>query len=266
MSVYLETYPIRISTMTQVSSLTTQVDLQKVFAHIPVGPDEPITYAIHGYDEKGVSGKNKRKVLGDETVKGKKRKRYFFNQVTLHIQLDKTINMKVFNNGGIQMTGLKSTDQGERAINTFISRVQSLDPSLQEEIFIDTVQPACKSSRMVMINSDFDLGIQIDREILHRLIIESGHYSSYNRNIYPGVNIKYYYNPDRQSTGICNCHSNGGACDGKGKADACKKITVAVFMSGKIIITGGQEMAQIHTAHEFICRFILDRQECIAMK
>ena len=31
----------------------------------------------------------------------------FFNQATLHILLNKIINVKVFNNGKIQMTGLK---------------------------------------------------------------------------------------------------------------------------------------------------------------
>jgi TATA-box binding protein (TBP) (component of TFIID and TFIIIB) len=57
-----------------------------------------------------------------------------------------------------------------------------------------------------------------------------------------------------------------GICDGKGHNGACKKITIAVFKSGKIIITGGQTMEHIHTAHEFICGFILARKDDIAMK
>jgi hypothetical protein len=84
------------------------------------------------------------------------------------------------------------------------------------------------------------------------IIIRQRYYSSYESAIYPGVNIKYYYNPAKQQTGICNCE---GPCDGKGSQGFCKKITIAVFKSGKIIITGGNSMVHIHTAYEFITRF-----------
>ena len=45
------------------------------------------------------------------------------------------------------------------------------------------------------------------------------------------------HNKEKQDNGICNCKTQ---CNGKGKNGFCKKITVAVFNSGKIIITGGQ--------------------------
>ena len=74
---------------------------------------------------------------------------------------------------------------------------------------------------------------EIDREALHRLIIEKGYYSSYEPCTYPGVNIKYYENPLLNNNGICNCEIT---CNGKGKNDTCKKIKIAAFKSGKIII------------------------------
>jgi TATA-box binding protein (TBP) (component of TFIID and TFIIIB) len=258
-SSHLLAHPIRISTMTQVASLTTKIDLRELFASLPKDGTDVLTYAIHGYEAKGDSGK-KKKVMGDETVGGKTRKRYFFNQVTLHVQVGKQINMKVFNNGGIQMTGLRSETQGSDAIACMVAYVKSLDAEVQQNIFVDSVSPVCESSRMVMINSDFDLKMMVDREKLHRHVVSAGHYSSYSPEIYPGVNIKYYYNLAKQQTGICNCD---GVCDGKGHNGACKKVTVAVFRSGKVIITGGQHMDQIHTAHEFICGFVKEREEDI---
>ena len=249
---YLDVHPIRISTMTQVASLDTKIDLETLFESLPQDGTEALTYAIFGYKAKGESGK-KKKVLGDETVGGKARKRYFFNQVTFHVQVEKKVNMKVFNNGGIQMTGLRSEAQGEDSIATLIRYVKTLEPEVQARIFVDTTTPCRMNPRMVMINSDFDLKMKVDREKLHRHIVSSGQYSSYSPEIYPGVNIKYYYNLAKQQSGICNCE---GMCDGKGHDGSCKKVTVAVFRSGKVIITGGQTMDHLHTAHTFICDFI----------
>ena len=77
---------------------------------------------------------------------------------------------------------------------------------------------------------------EVDRESLHRTIVENGYLSSYEPCNYPGVNIKYYFNPCKRNFGICDCEK---PCNGKGLNDTCKKITIAVFKSGKIIITGG---------------------------
>jgi len=244
---------LRISTMTQIATISTSIVLDTLFQGLPIGPN--ISYIAHGYITKGDLKKKKKKVVNDN------RKHYFFNQVTLHIVLDKVINMKVFNNGGIQMTGLKSEGQGERAIQTFLSEASKI-PNISE-IFVDTILPTIVRKKMVMINSDFDIEFQIDREVLHREIIRQGYYSSYEPVIYPGVNIKYYYNLGRQDTGICDCP---GPCDGKGHDGTCKKITIAVFNSGKIIITGAQGLDHIHTAHKFITGFIHQHEEFIRDK
>ena len=242
---------LRISTMTQVATIATSIVLDKLFQNLSIGPK--ISYMEHGYDCKGTSTKKKR-VVNDN------RKHYFFNQVTLHVKLDKVINMKVFNNGGIQMTGLKSEAQGELAIRTFLAEASKIKDI--EDIFVDMIEPTIIRKKMVMINSDFDIGFQIDREALHREIIKDGYYSSYEPVIYPGVNIKYYHNTN-QCTGICICE---GMCDGKGNDGFCKKITVAVFKSGKVIITGGQSLIHIKTAYEFITEFIGDREDIIKIK
>lgn len=241
---------LRISTMTQVATISTNIALDPLFQDLQIG--SKISYIAHGYNTKGNS--KKKKVVKDG------RKHYFFNQVTLHIVLDKVINMKVFNNGGIQMTGLKSEEQGLLAIQTFLSEASRLENI--SEIFVDTTCPSLIRKKMVMINSDFDIGFQIDREVLHREIIQKGYYSSYEPVIYPGVNIKYYHNTI-QNNGICTCE---GVCDGKGHDGFCKKITVAVFKSGKIIITGGQSVEHIENAYEFITTFIREREELLKIK
>jgi TATA-box binding protein (TBP) (component of TFIID and TFIIIB) len=116
-----------------------------------------------------------------------------------------------------------------------------------------------------LINSDFDLGYQIDREKLHRDIVENDIYSSYEPCIYPGVNIKYFINTNN-TCGICDCEN---MCNGKGSGcgdGQCKKVTIAVFKSGKVIITGGRNKEQINESYRFITNFIGSKKDIFCQK
>ena len=124
-----------------------------------------------------------------------------------------------------------------------------------------------KDYKIVLINSDYYLGFEIKRNILHELLINTYKiFSSYEPCIYPGVNSKYYFNEsylDNEYKGKCYCDVY---CDGKGSGignGECKKITVAIFQSGSIIITGARNMEQIKCAHKFINGVIDDNYEYI---
>lgn len=275
---------LRISTMTQIGHLSSCVNLRYLYEHLPVGGC--IRYLEYG--DKPVKGERAKpkKVSKKPThpEKPTKRKKYFYNQVTIHLFHTKIINVKVFNNGSIQMTGLKGENQGYETISQLLSEIRKIPEFQRRYIFAEThsfadfyrksshsepepcslyryaPEPTLVGSQMVMINSDFDIGYPINREVLHRSVVEEGYYSSFESAIYPGVNIKYYYNPGKQQTGVCNCEC---ICDGKGKHGCCKKITVAVFNSGKIIITGGQSVQQINTAYDFITHFIRKREDLL---
>ena len=57
-------------------------------------------------------------------------------------------------------------------------------------------------------------------------------------------------------------------CNGKGKANNdgdSKKITIASFKSGKIIITGGQNTNQLVIAYTFIHKFITDHKDKVEL-
>lgn len=244
---------LRVSTMTLVSKISSNINLTKFFENINIS--DHIKFIEYG--ENPVKGEpyNPKKNT-------KKKKNYFYNQITLHVFLEKFVNVKIFNNGRIQMTGLKSKGNGIKIINIIISEIQKLSPEKKTEI-VDSDTIEIVSSNIVLINSDFDIKFKINNEILQRIIIENGYYSSYEPLIYPGVNIKYYYNTEKQNTGICNCERE---CNGKGKDGLCKKITIAVFNSGKIIITGGQKIEHLNTAYDFITDLIIKRKEEIEVK
>jgi len=128
--------------------------------------------------------------------------------------------------------------------------------SLVEDGVMSPLTCKTKDYKIVLINSDYYLGFEIKRNVLHELLLNKYHtFSSYEPCIYPGVNSKYYYNKaykNKEFEGKCYCdvYCNGtGIGDGNGQ---CKKITVAIFQSGSIIITGARNMNQIECAHTFI--------------
>ena len=104
----------------------------------------------------------------------------------------------------------------------------------------------------MLINSDFSVGFKIKRENLYELLVnEYGIYVTYEPDIYPGVNSKFFWNEETINTkqrGVCCCTKK---CDGKGLGKGngdCKKITVAIFQSGNIIITGARTVQQLNDA------------------
>ncbi len=240
---------LRISTMTLVSGISSNINLQKLYENIE--RSELFRYIEFGLNpvkgEKHTKIKNPRK---------KKEKKFFYNQMTIHVFKDKIVNMKVFNNGRIQMTGLRSEKQGLDIIQLFIDELTNIPKEKLEEI-LDNLTPTKKESKIVLINSDFDVHFKINREALHRIVVEKGYFSSYEPCSYPGVNIKYYHNEMKENNGICECVD---ICNGKGH-NCCKSITIAVFNSGKIIITGGQSYKQLNIAYDFITKTIKENHK-----
>ena len=245
---------LRISTMTAISKLSSDIDLKKLYENFKINDiihfieyrDNP----TKGFSEKSLRKKRKKVI-----------KKVFYNQVTLHLFYKKLINVKVFNNGKIQMTGLKYEEQGKQVINLLINELIkcNIDNTIFKEDKLESLE-----YRIVLINSDFDIKYKVNRELLHREIIRLEMCSSYEPTIYPGVNMKYYYNDAFDNLGVCKCSNR---CNGKGSAygdGECKRVTIAIFNSGKIIITGGKNLKQLNTCYEFISNILNDKNKYIS--
>jgi len=243
----------KISAIVQIGKISTDIVLEELAKGLSINNN--ILYVEFGSTiSKGDRNKKQSK---------KKERKYFYNQITTHLNVDKRINMKIFNNGRIQMTGIKELDQGEKTIRLLLSEIDKLSPECKNNSFNSEKIEIVDDVRTVLINSDFDIYNKINRVILHRLICDNGYYSSYEPCIYPGVNIKYYSNPLRNNFGICDCDKH---CNGKGLDNSCKRITIAVFNSGKIMITGANNMNHVETAYKFITEFIYENKEKILIK
>lgn len=107
---------------------------------------------------------------------------------------------------------------------------------------------------ITLINSDFFIGFKLNRSNVYNFILnECNMLSDYDPCIYQGVLIKFYWNNMKNvQDGRCNCKIN---CNGKGTGNGdgqCKKITVSIFQSGNIIITGKCCRKELYYIYDFI--------------
>lgn len=254
--------PLRISTMVTTCHTGSGIRLRRLFENfgkwaIPFGyPGEG--FLKMEYETK-VVGSSTRDVLTKRKVTDKT----FFNQATLVIRKTlagrgwKEVNIKLFANGGVQMTGVPTSEFSQEVITYVIDQIKAKD----SEVFITT--PGLTKFRVQLINSDYSINRQIYQEKLHKVLSNVYNlFSSHESTIYQGVNTKYYYNKKGNPLrpGICECKL---ACTGQGLGDGdgqCKRITISPFSSGKIIITGAREMDQINEAYIFFNEILKTHQ------
>ena len=247
-----ECTPIRISTMTITSNMNTELNLLEIFNMVEISDTYPIIEGIK---------------LGSELIKGKfkekkkkpGKKNYFQNQITMIIKLENTLkipnldelkaNIKIFKNGKIQMTGIKSNDHYKMVIDYLYLMFTEFHK--RNNNILDINEFKISNYNVVLINSDFRTNFEINRENIYKYLYKTGYFVIYEPDIYPGVNLKYFWNSDNK-TGICNCTEK---CIGKGTGcgnGQCKRITIAIFQSGSVIITGSNTLDRMHTCYKFI--------------
>ena len=100
--------------------------------------------------------------------------------------------------------------------------------------------------------------INLNRTNVYNYILnECGMLCDYDPCIYQGVLIKFYWNNTKTiQDGKCLCNS---PCNGKGSGNGngqCRKITVSVFQSGNIIITGKACRSEIYYIYNYIVELL----------
>lgn len=295
---YTEPTTLRVSTMTAVCKLFPKVsdldhaksdstkqlviDLELLAKNIEIDDVDGPVMGIQ-YGDLPIRGYNKRK----KRKKPKKRNN-FFNQATILVKLNsilpesikenRIINVKIFLNGGIQMTGLKSEEEGilcveQIIIPTLLETFQTNQDGSISKVIKSSTDIYHHNFRIVLINSDFKLGFKLKRDALYHILTSKYNiFATYEPCIYPGVNSKYYWNKNYKDElqnpydskykckwtdtpmqeGVCYCTK---MCSGKGCGEGdgkCKKVTISIFQSGSVIITGARSLEQIHDAYKYI--------------
>ncbi len=206
-----------------------------------------------------------------KTGKKKKRreKKNFYNQVSLIFRsatlmgLDpeklslkerfKTVNVKLFINGSIQMTGCKHLDNIKKSLEVLFEKLKIRKAVLNKELkfeikpFVDDISKLdinkVSNFKIVMINTNFNILFQINREKLHQLLKQTGHDVTFDPIIHACVNIKFH---------IPNTLN--------------KTISIFVFESGSITIAGSNSCQQVLETYNFINKFILENYNILLSK
>jgi len=164
-----------------------------------------------------------------ELTKRGKLKKSFFNQVTLNYRDISKKSIKVFSNGKLQLTGLTSClecNQVSKIVNGWLKKY------LNDESIVIT------DMYMGMINSNFSVMTNLDLIRLNTLLnVHDKVRSTYNPESYPAINMKYI--------------------------DSEKDISVSVFIfgTGNIVITGGKRLGHMREAYRFIHDTISSNRE-----
>lgn len=182
--------------------------------------------------------------------------KHFENQVTLiyweeermKLGVKRHANIKCFCNGRVQMTGLRSIEEGLRIID----RIRASTP--QSAIVCPKLAFEVTDFKVCLINSNFYIGFPICREALFGLLVgDLNLVVLYEPCIYQGVKLSFMWNASKEQQGQdarCVCsredveHGRGGC--------SCMRITCAIFRSGNVIITGARSIQQVHDAYHFL--------------
>ena len=269
----------RISTITATGSVNSEINLDIFYDMIKICDTEidkdGIVYAEYGKKKsdtvyKGFTKKfliNKRKV--SNTTKR------FDNQVTIVYKRTETqkdgqkmqnmLNVKVFRNGNVQITGIKYINQGSIMIDIIVDELNNIY-NMHPSVLKNQDSLRNENYRIRLINSDFKIGFPIKRELLFKVFTNTYmNDCTFEPCIYPGVKIQYFYNKqNRICDGLCHCKATCLIGKGSGTEDgSCKKITIAVFQSGCVIITGAQSHCQINESYKFICDVLNNNRDNI---
>lgn len=169
------------------------------------------------------------------------------------------VNIKIFQGGSLTMTGCLVKEDG-------IAAIKILEQYLRKQkVLFGGKEKARKfkihSFNTTMVNSGYSLGFDVDRVRLYEFLSkETGLNVSYAPETYAGVKISFYYNSaNDKKDGICHCPGSPCTGDktsaGKGTGDKigqCKRVTIAIFESGKVIDTGGRNMTHALAAYNYV--------------
>jgi TATA-box binding protein (TBP) (component of TFIID and TFIIIB) len=184
-------------------------------------------------------------------IKNKKAKKNFYNQVSIVVFSDegKKINIKLFSNGSIQMTGCKDIVNSISALKNLFNELKKIkavyDPIHNEIIEKPFVKDNINLNinnithfKIAMINSNFNIGFKVDRDKLFEMLSNNKTTEcSYDPIIHACVNIKY------------DCND--------------KTVSIFVFESGSIIITGANNGKHILDAYNFINQLLCNNYKQI---
>lgn len=230
--------PVRVSTVSaafnllpDIAGLRRHFDVSKTFDRLEL--DSTVVYKRYHDAEAGVAPNGRSSKQFSNSIM------FVYVHVHVHAACAANVSVKVFESGGVQMAGLKDAEHGLPVAEDIVRRIR---PTTSQVVGVN-------GYKVIMINSDFDLGFPVNREALFRRVLESGLRTvSFEPCVYPAVKLRWYYNG--AADGVCRCEPRCRRSDGLD--GRCKKVTVSVFRTGKVVVMGSNSMDQVRRARDYV--------------
>ena len=190
-----------------------------------------------------------------------KRKSAFYNcfVMILRIRIDdvfKEFHIKVFNTGKLEIPGIQND-------NIFREVLKNIKSTLQP--YFDTPLEYGQKSDTVLINSNFNCGFFVNREILYDIL-------KYKYNIqciydpcsYPGIQCKFYYNTKAEKQ--TGCQVSGATTTTTGSKKDIIEVSFMIFRTGSILIVGMCEEYVLYSIYEYLKELLIAEYQQIHQK
>lgn len=198
-----------------------------------------------------------------------KRKSAFYNCFVMILRIRikdtfKEFHIKVFNTGKLEIPGIQTDEIFAEVLKTI---KLTLQPFIPEPLNYN------QKSDTVLINSNFNCGFFINREVLFDIL-------KYKYNIqciydpcsYPGIQCKFYYNPElKVQTGSQVSEDKDKDKKKKEKKEKKNKngiveVSFMIFRTGSILIVGMCEEYVLYYIYEFLKTLLTNEFQQIHQK
>lgn len=188
-----------------------------------------------------------------------KKKSAFYNCFVLILRLKidemyKEFHVKVFNTGKLEIPGIQS----EASFNTILENVIiTLQPFIKDKL---AYKP--DTNETVLINSNFNCGFFINREVLDDILKYKYNIQSiYDPCSYPGIQCKFYYNPDIDIQNGCQISE-----ENKHLYKNVKEVSFMIFRTGSVLIVGRCDENVLLIIYEYLKIILHNEYKTICQK
>ena len=188
-----------------------------------------------------------------------KKKSAFYNCFVLIIRMKvqdtfKEFHIKVFNTGKLEIPGIQSEPTFELILTQILKILQP---------YVDTpLGYKENTTETVLINSNFNCGFFINRELLYDILkFKYNIQSIYDPCSYPGIQCKFYHNPDIELQNGCQISE-----ENKQLYKNVKEVSFMIFRTGSVLIVGRCDENVLMIIYEFLKIILVNEYKNICQK
>jgi TATA-box binding protein (TBP) (component of TFIID and TFIIIB) len=157
------------------------------------------------------------------------------------------VNVKVFKNGRLQMTGLRSPEDGLVVASVVREELRKAALVNSEVMKKQGEDIQISNYRVCMINAMFAVPFSVDRRKTHEVFLRAGVQSIYDPMLYHAVKLRVerppLTSPAKKTKKTC--------------------ATVAIFQTGSVIITGATTIEEVRYVYELVKDTLLKNQKMV---